>query len=78
MARLKDFRNPGGPKVYLISHFLKAMGKPANNVGVYAELWNRTLGEDGFEVQFERLRFNSGSNPWVGTKAAFRRVWAFL
>ena len=33
---------------------------------------------DAFEVPFERLRFKSGSKPWVGKRAAFKKVYNYL
>ena len=75
LAAVKWHRNPGGPKVAMVSQFLKEMGKKTGNVGVDTTLWNQTLQEEGFQVAFERLRFNSGIKPWVG-KAESRGVGA--
>ena len=75
---LEWFQNPGGPKVALVSNFLKQLGKQTGNCGKHARLWNKTLEEDGFEVLFERLRFKAGSKPWVGTRGLFKEVCKWL
>ena len=74
--------NPeGGPKVALVSHFLKELGKPRDNVGKYCEVWKTYLedeGEEALQLPFRRLPLKAGSKPWVGTKTAFRKVYQLL
>ena len=75
---LKWYQNPGAPKVALVSNFLKKVGKPNGNCGKYVQVWNKALEEEGFEVLFERLRFHSGSKPWVGTRQLFKKAYEWL
>lgn len=67
-------------KVGLVSHFLKKLKLPRNNVGKRCETFNTLFQRERLPHRLEQKEFDNfaGQDPWVGTASVFESLYQFL
>jgi hypothetical protein len=70
----------GGAKYGMVSDFMKEMGLKLGNPGKRAGTWNKIFANANQAMRFSRQKIldKPGSEPWMGTKDAFRFIWENL
>ena len=64
----------------LATDFLKELQLNSGHVGERAHVWNKKLRKDKWPARLfhKKLPHLTGDEPWVATRATFRRVYAYV